>query len=202
MSLPLASSPYVPPLSLPPLLQTLCLMRSHKEIIYSCPQVRVCISMPAEHVNLSRGYRRGVVKLSSDSLQQDDHRMPVAWRIRIVVTISNGGPNVLLHCILRMVCLQCSVLYDSLIRTTGASTQLQLGGEIKTKMTAAAFFHCLLIFISLITLSLFCQGARHITCWRSVWAAPLLFEDPAQCLFVHLSALVSVCQMLRFRVQK
>lgn len=73
-------------------------MRSHKEIIYSCPPVRVCISMSAEHVNLSRGYRHRVVRLSSDSLQQDDHRVPVAWRIRTVVTISNGGPNVLLPC--------------------------------------------------------------------------------------------------------
>lgn len=78
-------------------LQMLCLVRSHKEIIYSCPPVLVCISMPAEHVNLSLGYRRWVVKLSSDSLQQDDHRMPVARRIRAVVMISNGGP-VLLHC--------------------------------------------------------------------------------------------------------
>lgn len=32
-----ASSPYVLSLSLPPLLQTLCLVRSHKEIMYSCP---------------------------------------------------------------------------------------------------------------------------------------------------------------------
>lgn len=64
----------------------------------------LCISMPAEHVNLSHSYRHQLVKLSSDSLQQDDHRMPVAWRIRTVVTISNGGSNVLLcshllHCI-------------------------------------------------------------------------------------------------------
>lgn len=94
---PLLPSPYVPSLSLPHLLQTLCPMHSHKEIIYSCPPVRVCISMPAEHVNLSRSYRHWVVKLSSDSLQQNDHRMPVAWRITTVVTISNGGPNVSLH---------------------------------------------------------------------------------------------------------
>lgn len=104
----LTSSPYAPSLS--PLLsfKTLCLVRSHKEIIYSCPPVRVRINMPAEHINLSHGYRHWLVKLSSDSLQQDDHRMPVAWRIRTVVTISNGGSNVLL-CSNLLYCIHSTV---------------------------------------------------------------------------------------------
>lgn len=59
------------------------------------PPMQLCISMPAEHVNLSCAYRHWLVKLSSDSLQRDDHRMP--WRIRTAVTISDGGPNILLY---------------------------------------------------------------------------------------------------------
>lgn len=93
--------------------------------------VWLCISMPAEHVNLSRRYRRLLVKLSSDSLQQDDHRMPVARRIRTVVTISNGGSNVLLcshllHCIQKR-----RFLHGSMAATKGTLTQIQLAGLVR-----------------------------------------------------------------------
>lgn len=118
-----------------PSLQMLCLVRSHKEIIYSCPPVLVCISMPAEHVNLSLGYRRWVVKLSSDSLQQDDHRMPVARRIRAVVMISNGGPNVLLHCN----SLNCTNCMTQWYAKKGLSAQNRLVEKMKRLLTAAVF---------------------------------------------------------------
>lgn len=93
----------------PPLL-SLCAQPHKNNLFLPPPQILptpvwLCISMPAEHVNLSRSYRRRLVKLSSDSLQQDDHRMPVARRIRTVVTISNGGSNVLL-CSHLLYCIQ------------------------------------------------------------------------------------------------
>lgn len=105
----LSSSPSTSSLSLPP---SFPYVHSHtkKNNLFQPPTTApspawLCISMPAEHVNLSRSYRRRLVKLSSDSLQQDDHRMPVARRIRTVVTISNGGSNVLL-CSHLLYCIQ------------------------------------------------------------------------------------------------
>lgn len=100
--------PLLPPyLSPPPFLMCTA---TQKNNLFQPPTtaptpVWLCISMPAEHVNLSRSYRRRLVKLSSDSLQQDDHRMPVARRIRTVVTIINGGSNVLL-CSHLLYCIQ------------------------------------------------------------------------------------------------
>lgn len=172
---PLLPSPYVPSLSLPHLLQTLCPMHSHKEIIYSCPPVRVCISMPAEHVNLSHSYRHWVVKLSSDSLQQNDHRMPVAWRITTVVTISNGGPNVSLHFNLLYCVAYCMTQWYALQPKSSCFWIL------------AYLYHFFL--------------ARHIAHRKSVWAAvPLLkiYLTICQCLYQSIKHCISWCKNYEF----
>lgn len=110
---PLRTAPFFISLYFPPYLSPppfLMCTATQKNNLFQPPTtaptpVWLCISMPAEHVNLSRSYRHRLVKLSSDSLQQDDHRMPVARRIRTVVTISNGGSNVLL-CSHLLYCIQ------------------------------------------------------------------------------------------------
>lgn len=188
---------FVSPPYLPRLLQIFRRLRHNNEIIYSRPLALVSISIPAESVNLSHGYRRWVVKLSFDSLQQDDHKTPSAQRIRTVIMISNGGPNVLLHCN----SLYCSHSTVSCMTHFRAQKDDQPKFSCREKLNeiiTAPGFNNLLFF----TVIFFVLSLKLHTAWPNLFGQVVCFKAPTQNPFGHMSALASEHQTLPTRLEK